>query len=106
MSHATDLSAQPSEAQSSERDRIEVDLEAVLRLPQGRSVVMWFLEQCGVYAAIYTGDDNATNFNLGKRDIGLRLISKLEQLGPTAYPQLLLEVLRDREKEPHVSETE
>ncbi len=103
----TDLESQPSEAQSSARDQIELDLEAVLSNSHGRQVVMWFLEQCGIYSDAYTGDNNATNFNLGQRNIGLRLISKLEQLGPTTYPQLLLDVARDRKRETlHVADTE
>jgi len=93
----SNLTEQLSREQELKRDQVAIDLEAVLRFPQGRRTVLWFLELCGVSRTAYTGDDNATNFKLGEQNVGLRLISQLEQLGPTEYPRLLLEAAQRKD---------
>ena len=105
----TDLTEQLSKDQELRRDQIAIDLEAVLRIPHGRRTLLWFLEQCGLYRTAYTSEDAATNFRLGEQSVGLRLIAKLEEIGPTEYPLLLLEAAqrKDQNKETvHVVDTE
>lgn len=108
MSEAN-LTEQPSKDQGLQRDQIASDLEAVLRLPHGRRTLLWLLGLCGVSRTAYQGDEAATNFRLGEQNIGLRLIVKLEEIGPTEYPRLLLEAAqrKDLEKETvHVVDAE
>jgi len=93
-----DLIEQLSRDQELKRDQVAIDLEAVLRFPQGRRTVLWFLELCGVSRTAYTGTEAATNFKLGEQNVGLRLISQLEQIGPTEYPQLLLEAAQRKDQ--------
>jgi hypothetical protein len=93
---ADDLNSQPSSPQTS---RAMLDLEAVLTLPQGRRFVMSILERAGLYRSSYTGDEAATNHRLGEQNIALWLLAQMEQLSPTTYPQLLLDVARDKDKE-------
>jgi hypothetical protein len=81
------------------RDRVQLDLEAVLRLPQGRRVLLMILEQCGVYRNAYTGERQATDFRLGEQNVGLWLISQIEIVGPTEYPTLLMERARQLTEE-------
>lgn len=88
--------SQLSPAQKVKRDQLLLDLEGLLGRPEGRRVVMWFLGLCKVYGVQFTGEDNATNFTLGKRDVGISVILKLNEVSPTAYPQLLLESARDK----------
>jgi len=76
------------------RDRVQLDLEAVLRLPQGRRVLLMILERCGVYRNAYTGERQATDFRLGEQNVGLWLISQIEMVNPTEYPALLLDRAR------------
>lgn len=97
MADDGDFPEQPSPAQTEKRDQITLDLEALLGRPEGRRVLMWFLEQANVYGQQFTGDNDATNFTLGKRDVGIRVIFKLNEVSPTAYPQLLISAARDRE---------
>lgn len=76
------------------RDRVILDLEAVLRLPQGRRVLLMILERCGMYRNAYTGERQATDFRLGEQNVGLWLIAQIEMVNPTEYPALLLERAR------------
>jgi len=91
-----DLKPQPSAVQVDGEVQAAIDLAAVLRLPQGRRVLLSILGRCGVYRSAFTGDEANTNKLLGEQSIGLWLIMQLEQVGPTEYPQLLLSAARDR----------
>lgn len=91
-----DLKPQPSRPQESQA---MLDLEAVLNLPQGRRFVMEVLGQCRLYATPFTGEPATTNLALGKQQVGLWLIDRLEQLGPSTYPQLLLDAARQEKTE-------
>ncbi len=82
-----------------QRDQIALDLDHVLRLPQGRRVLLRILERCGVYRSAFTGEAEATSLRLGEQNIGLWLIAQMEQVGPTAYPALLMEAAQSRDKD-------
>lgn len=97
MSDNNDLSRQLSPAQSSKHDADAGALDAVLRLPQGRHVVMWFLGLCDVYGVSFvSGEPDLTAFNLGRINVGKRVIAKLDEVDPEAYPRLLMSVAADR----------
>lgn len=85
-----DLDKQPSPSQTVVPPQIVTDFEKVLREPEGKRVVLWILEQCGVYRTAFQGDDAQTNRRLGEVNIGLRLISKLGEVSPSEYARLLL----------------
>jgi hypothetical protein len=85
-----DLQQQPSAAQTVIPPQIVTDFEKVLRDPEGKRVVLWLLEQCGVYRNAFTGNADATNERLGEINIGLKLISKLHEVSPSEYARLLL----------------
>ena len=91
------LTTQLSRAQELQRDQIALDLEAVLRLPQGRRVMLRILERCGVYRSAFAAEADVTALRLGEQNIGLWLIAQMEQIGPTEYPRLLLEAAQDRD---------
>lgn len=76
-----------------------LDLGAVLNLPQGRRFVLAVLGQAAIFSTAYTGDPLATAHRLGEQKVGLWLISQLEQLGPTTFPQLLLDAARQEKTE-------
>lgn len=92
------LTEKPSEAHELLIDRAALDLEAVLRSPQGRRVMVSILERCGVYRSAFTGDAPATDFRLGEQNVGLWLISQIEIVGPMEYPTLLMERARMTEE--------
>ena len=84
------LTEQLSRQDELHRDQAVTDLEAVLRSREGRRVLLSVLERCGVFRIAYTGQDSATNLRLGEQNIGLWLIARIEEVGPTEYPALLL----------------
>lgn len=89
-----DLDRKLSPAQIDVTAQSVSDLEAVLRLPQGRRTLLWILKRCGLHRTAYTGDLAATSLRLGEQNIGLWLVAQLETIGPTEYPQLLLDAAR------------
>lgn len=92
------LQEQLSRAQELQRDQIVLDLEAVLRLPQGRRVMLRILERCGVYRNAFAAEAETTALRLGEQNIGLWLIAQIETVGPTEYPRLLLEAAQNRDR--------
>lgn len=99
MSEADRLAEQPSKSQNLKQDQSVSDLEAVLRMPQGRRVLLRLLERCGLYRTAYTGETQATNLRLGEQNIGLWLVSQMEMVGSTEYPRLLLEAAQRQDLE-------
>jgi hypothetical protein len=96
----SDLTEQPSGPEGSKRDELLSDLETVLGSPAGRRFVLGVLGLCGLYHPMFSGSDHAaTDFRLGERNVGLRIIAMLERLGPATYPQLLLEAARAKQPE-------
>lgn len=91
------LTTQLSQAQKLQRDQIVLDLEAVLRLPQGRRVMLRILERCGVYRSAFAADADVTALRLGEQNVGLWLISQFEAVAPTEYPRLLMEAAESRD---------
>jgi len=85
-----DLERQPSVSQTGIPPQIVTDFEVVLRGPEGKRVLLWILSQCGVYRSAFQGDDAQTNRRLGEVNVGLRLISKLDEVSPSEYARLLL----------------
>ncbi len=95
----TDLSRQLSEGDLLEEGDLGLALETVLATPHGRTVLRWVLGECKIYGAIFAGEGPTTDFNLGARNVGLKLIAKLDELGPTLYPQLLLEAAQRKPRQ-------
>lgn len=74
------------------------DLIHVLESPQGRRVIWKLLEAAGVFSVSFTGDNNATNFNEGRRSEGLRLFSDVMAFCPELYMTMAKEAKDDEEK--------
>lgn len=94
------LNERPSTDIDHHKMQIGIDIEAMLRNPQGRRVLMWIFQQCHVFGPVYTGDAASTNFCLGERNVGLRLAALIKTVGPTEFESLLLDMARmevDRE---------
>lgn len=87
-----DLQEHLSPAQKAERDALERAFREVFATAAGKRVLFWMLEQCAIYVDAFAGDNNATNYTLGLQAAGRKLISKLDEIDPRFYPQLLLDV--------------
>lgn len=64
----------------------------------GRRLYWKWMGQTGVFETSYTGDNNRTNFNEGKRQIGLKMLSELNAVKPEAYLQMVREAEEDNVK--------
>ena len=58
----------------------------------GKRVLFWMLEQSAIYSDAFGGEDNITNYTLGRQSIGRVLIGRLDVIDPRLYPQLLLDI--------------
>ncbi len=69
------------------KERGENDLRAVLRLPEGRRL-MWSILTAGrIFQPSYTGD-RGTDYNEGKRAVGLEVMAKIMSVQPAAFLQM------------------
>lgn len=68
-------------------------LNNVMSTPEGRTVVWHVLGWCKVYNEAFAGNSGDI-FEKGQRSIGLRLIATLNEIDPTMYPRMLLDVAR------------
>lgn len=64
---------------------------------QGRLFLWMILAECGVYTLSYGAGKDSTDFNEGRRSIGLFLIDAIGQADPTCYPRILTEGLDERD---------
>lgn len=65
-------------------DRERAEMQAQLATPAGRSFVMSILDACHIYAV-----PNLSPEDQGRRALGLKIIARIVDLGPKAYPNLL-----------------
>jgi len=91
-----------SEMQELQQDDLKRAFRDVIATAAGKRVLFWVMEQCVIYGEAYTGDDNATNYNLGRQGVGKRLIAMLDGIDPKIYPTLLLEVARMNEEQQEI----
>src|SRR5687768_10052702 len=87
-----DLNEQLSPIEQFQREELARAYREVFATAAGKRVLFDILEGCAIYQDAFTGDDNATNYTLGKQAGGRRLISKLDEIDPRLYPRLLLEI--------------
>lgn len=83
----------------------------MLSTTQGRRFLWWILGECGLFRASFSG--NSSTFHAeGERNIGLKIVARLDAINPIAFPQLMLdmkadeEARKDKDQENHVSELE
>lgn len=74
--------------QRAEAHRHRAAFEAVLATPEGRQVLLWVLDQCGIYSVTLSGDNQA-HVNEGRRQVGLALVRQITEVAPGAYPDMI-----------------
>ena len=67
------------------------DIQWLMSHESGRRIVNTLLEHCGIWRSSIGFNNDATNFNEGRRDVGLRLIALIEQHTPDGFARLLIE---------------
>lgn len=78
------------------KKRSVCDMQAILKLPQGRRVLWQLLQAAQVRAhGFVPGDGLSTAFHCGQRSIGLFLLEEIEAAMPGAYQQMRSEFLAE-----------
>lgn len=85
-----------TELEKIEQEELAKAFRDILKLAAGKRVLYWLLDQCAIYQEAYAGDNNATNYMLGRQAIGRRVIAKLDEIDPRFYPKLLLDIAEIR----------
>lgn len=75
---------------SIKQQRDEDDLKWVLADKRGRRVMASLLAMTGLYQGSFTGSSE-TFFREGRRDIGLQILSRINNANPDAYITMLKE---------------
>jgi hypothetical protein len=70
-----------------EEELLLSNYRAVLKSGSGREVIWDILSMCDIYSPV------GTKFTAGKRQVGLDLLRKLQDVHPTTYAQLQLTML-------------
>ena len=79
--------------EETEREDLKRALADVFAMASGKRVLFWILSECSIYRSAYAGEMSAaTNFELGRQDVGRRIIDKLDEIDPRFYPQLLMDI--------------
>ena len=78
------------------REELAKAFREVLITAEGKRVLYWLLEQCGIYHGGFTGDNALAQYRDGRRAIGLELLAQLDALDPRLYPNMLLAIAEMR----------
>jgi len=60
---------------------------------EGRRALWWIFEQCNPLQSAFSEDDRKTNFLLGEKNVGLKLLARLEEVDPGAWLKLRVDQL-------------
>ena len=66
----------------------EKSLSIILSTQEGVSVIARIIEWAGIYHQSFTGQANDTNFNEGRRSLGLKLLNYVAQVKPDVFVDL------------------
>lgn len=77
------------------RDREIEDLRMMIKKPEGRRVIWKILETCGVFKASFALNSMQGAFNEGKQDIGLALLSDLNEADTHIFAQMQSEYISE-----------
>ncbi len=80
-----------------EEQELDLSTEFVLSEPRAREFLWWVLSQCNVYGAPHVVNGE-TGIHIGRRIIGVTIINQLNQINPTAYPEMMIEAHNRAEK--------
>lgn len=73
------------------------DFRSVMSSVEGRRFMWWLLGKTGLYETSFTGN-STTFFNEGKRNIGLLLINRINDVCPEQYANMVRDAKLEREK--------
>lgn len=80
--------------QKQDLTQLMVDVEATVKFPQGRRVLLHLLSRCHVYQNSMTGNSQ-TFFLEGERQIGLHILALVTMAGPELAAEMVTANLQD-----------
>ena len=86
------------EAQKNQNKQLLFDYRSVLQTAEGRRVMWDIMSMCHLYSLSMTGNSN-TFFREGERNIGLRVLGRILEANPGAYPDLMNENMEKQHDE-------
>lgn len=92
-----DLIEQLSPEEEIARAELAKAFRDTLATASGKRVLFWVLEVCAIYRDPFAGDNNVTNYTIGRQASGRDLIAKLDEIDPRLYPALLSDMAEIRE---------
>ena len=78
--------------------RFRDDLDVILKMPQGRRIIAWILNESEFLLNAYSGDKSSTEFKAGMQKLGQKLFIKIMEVSPDKYLQMLREEKSDAER--------
>lgn len=96
MNKDTGDEKQVSKAKSQVKFDRETQLNAMrlfLSTHDGRAYLWELIGKCSVFGAVKAFHDNDTNFNLGKREMGLLIIAEINEADPEAFGLMQTEAM-------------
>lgn len=76
--------------------KIEIaDISVIMSTKGGRKFVNRILDQCGVFSDIFNSDTHEHAKNAGRRQVGLWLMSEIQEASPGEYVTLMRERLNN-----------
>jgi len=100
MTNASDESALTEKARR-EADALEqerADFKWLMGSAQGRRFVWRVMSRCRVFAPVFNTHGGVMNFNEGRRDTGLFLLSEIDRLCPQQFAVMAAENARKPEE--------
>lgn len=85
------------EKEKSGRDKELDDTYTVLASPQGRRFFYRYLVKCGIFETSFSENAHRTYFLEGQRNVGLALLSDMNETRPDAYAQMMKENTQQEE---------
>jgi hypothetical protein len=79
-----------------EHHALVANTRELLKGRAGQDLVWFVLDICNLHVGSFTGN-STTFYNEGRRSVGLDILELLQDVGPTAYAQLLLEKTKAEE---------
>lgn len=71
-----------------EREKELNDIKKVLSFVEGRRLIWRILSKTGIYRLSFAESERLTDFNEGKRSLGLFLLDEVMEAKPTAFSQM------------------
>ena len=77
--------------EKSREENDKMDIQHILSSINGRRFLWGILQFCGVFETSFNQNTNQTMFNEGQRNVGLRLLSKIQEADAAAYITMVKE---------------